>query len=65
MQLYQHSWKLGKRDIVWKHDAHRAKCFHTFSSFHNYHELRVDIIKDIARWREDMNIIFEYVVKTI
>jgi hypothetical protein len=24
--LYQHSWKLGKREIVWKHDARRAEC---------------------------------------
>ena len=21
MQLYQHEWKFGKREIVWKHDA--------------------------------------------
>ena len=21
IQLYEHEWKLGKREIVWKHDA--------------------------------------------
>ena len=30
---YQHEWKLGKREIVWKHEARRAECFHTISSF--------------------------------
>ena len=24
MQLYQHEWKLGKREIVWKHDGWRV-----------------------------------------
>ena len=24
IQLYQHEWKLGKREIVWKHDALRS-----------------------------------------
>ena len=38
IQLYQHEWKLGKREIVWKHDARRAECFHTISSFPNFHE---------------------------
>jgi hypothetical protein len=38
MQLYQHEWKLGKREIVWKHDARREECFHTISSFLNFHE---------------------------
>jgi hypothetical protein len=33
--VYQHEWKLGKREIVWKHDARRAECFHTISSFPN------------------------------
>ena len=28
MQLYQHEWKLGKREIVWKHYAQRVECFH-------------------------------------
>ena len=37
-QLYQHEWKLEKREIVWKHDALRAECFHTISSFSNFHE---------------------------
>ena len=37
-QLYQHEWKLEKREIVWKHDARRAECFHTISSFSNFHE---------------------------
>jgi hypothetical protein len=27
--------ELGKREIVWKHDARRAECFHTISSFPN------------------------------
>jgi hypothetical protein len=30
---YQHEWKLGKREIVWKHESRRAECFHTISSF--------------------------------
>ena len=30
------NWK--KREIVWKHDARRAECFHTISSFSNLHE---------------------------
>ena len=30
-QLYQHEWKLEKRETVWKHDARRAECFHTIS----------------------------------
>jgi hypothetical protein len=30
--------ELGKREIVWKHDARRAECFHTISSFPNFHE---------------------------
>ena len=37
IQLYQHEWKLGKREIVWKHDAWRAECFHTISSSPNFH----------------------------
>ena len=37
-QLYQHEWKLEKREIMWKHDARRAECFHTISSFSNFHE---------------------------
>jgi hypothetical protein len=32
-----HSWKLGKLEIVWKHFALRASCFHTISSFPNFH----------------------------
>ncbi len=35
---YQHEWKLEKREIVWKHDARRTECFHTISSFSNFHE---------------------------
>ena len=31
IQLYQHEWKLEKREIVWKHDARRAEYFHTIS----------------------------------
>ena len=38
IQLYQHEWKLKKREIVWKHDARRVECFHTISSFSNFHE---------------------------
>ncbi len=38
IQLYQYEWKLEKREIVWKHDARRAECFHTISSFSNFHE---------------------------
>ena len=38
IQLYQHEWKLEKRDTVWKHDGRRAECFHTISSFSNFHE---------------------------
>ena len=38
IQLYQHEWKLEKREIVWKHDARRAECFRTISSFSNFHE---------------------------
>ena len=30
-QLYQHEWKLEKRETLWKHDARRAECFHTIS----------------------------------
>ena len=30
--IYQHEWKLGKREIVWKHDARRADCFHIIST---------------------------------
>jgi hypothetical protein len=33
IQLYPHDWELGKREIVWKHDARRAECFHTITSF--------------------------------
>ena len=31
IQLYQHSWKLKMREIVCKHDARRAECFHSIS----------------------------------
>ena len=37
MQLYQHSWKLEKLEIMWKHSAFRASCFHTISRFPNSH----------------------------
>ena len=37
LQLYQHSWKLEKLEIVWKHSALRASCFHTISRFSNFH----------------------------
>ena len=37
IQLYQHSWKLEKLDIVWKHSALRASGFHTISRFSNFH----------------------------
>jgi hypothetical protein len=33
IQLYQHSWKLGKLEILWKHSALRASCFHTIWIF--------------------------------
>jgi hypothetical protein len=36
--VYQHEWKLEKREIVWKHDARRVECFHTISNFPNVHE---------------------------
>ena len=52
IQLYQHEWKLEKREIVWKHDARRAECFHTISSFSNFHEFspatRVSIAKTVV-----------------
>ena len=38
IKLYQHEWKLGKREIVWKHDTRRVECFHRISSFSNFHE---------------------------
>ena len=41
IQLYQHSWKLEKLEIVWKHSALRASCFHTISRFPN--STRVDV----------------------
>jgi hypothetical protein len=44
--LYQHEWKLGKREIVWKYDARRAECFHTISSFPN--STSVDIYNFIS-----------------
>ena len=31
------SWKLEKLEIVWKHSALRASCFHTISRFSNFH----------------------------
>ena len=37
IQLYQRSWKLEKLEIVWKHSALRASCFHTISRFSNLH----------------------------
>ena len=37
IQLYQHSWKLEKLKIVWKHSALRASCFHTISRFSNFY----------------------------
>jgi hypothetical protein len=37
IQLYQHSWKLWKLEIVWKHSALRASCFHTIYRFPNFH----------------------------
>ena len=37
IQLYQHSWKLEKLEIVWKHSALRASCFHIISRFSNFH----------------------------
>ena len=36
-QLYQHSWKLEKLEIVQKHSALRTSCFHTISRFSNFH----------------------------
>ena len=30
--IYQHEWKLEKREIVWKHDVRREECFHTIST---------------------------------
>ena len=33
IQLYQHSWKLEKLEIVWKHDAHSLVFPHNFSFF--------------------------------
>ena len=37
IQLYQHSWKLEKLEMVWKHSALRASCFQTISRFSNFH----------------------------
>jgi hypothetical protein len=33
IQLYQHSWKLGKLEILWKHSVLRASCFRTIWIF--------------------------------
>jgi hypothetical protein len=44
IQLYQHSWKLGKLEIVWKHSALRASCFHTISRFPNFHSCSYNCI---------------------
>ena len=30
--------KSEKREIVWKHDARKAECFHTILSFSDFHE---------------------------
>ena len=44
IQLYQHEWKLEKREIVWKHDARRAERFHTISSvFTQFHAIDIAI----------------------
>ena len=41
MLIYSYiNTKLEKREIVWKHDARRAECFHTISSFSNFHEFQ-------------------------
>ena len=49
IQLYQHEWKLEKREIVWKHDARRAECFHTISSTH-FHTIAQRTLTE--EWRE-------------
>ena len=49
LQLYQHEWELGKREIVWKHDARRAECFHTISSFPDFRVFPFFIKKQIFR----------------
>ena len=49
IQLYQHSLKLEKLEIVWKHSALRASCFHTISRFSNFHSL-VFPISTISNW---------------
>ena len=28
---------------MWKHDARRAECFHTISSFSNFHEFDITV----------------------
>ena len=44
IQLYQHLWKLEKLEIMWKHSALRASCFHTISRFSNFHSCRYNCI---------------------
>ena len=44
IQLYQHECKLEKREIVWKHDARRAECFHTISRFSNFHKYGKNVL---------------------
>jgi hypothetical protein len=45
---YHHSWKLGKLEIVRKHSALGASCFHTISLFTNFHSCWY---LTIIRWR--------------
>ena len=49
-QLYQHSWKLEKLKIVWKHSALRASCLHTISHFSNFHSCWYNCISTLP-WK--------------
>ena len=52
IQLYQREWKLGKRGIVWKHDARRAEYFHTISSF------AISTSVDITVYQHGKNVLY-------
>ena len=65
IQLYQHSWKLEKLEIVWKHSALRASCFHTISRFSNFHSCWYNCISTrkmfyISKWPWPLTYMHEY-----
>jgi hypothetical protein len=43
IQFYQHKWKLGKQETVWKHDAQRAECFRTIFEFSQFPQVLIFI----------------------